>query len=99
MGVSLAEPVQLDGFVSEVRQGFVRGPLPQHRQLVIMDPVEQFDMSKGATLGCARVAQWWAPGTPLLCKMVNTSKAPAVALWPGVWQQELLPWKCETRRG
>ena len=77
--VSLAEPVQLDGFVSEVRQGFVRGPLPQHRQLVIMDPVEQFDMSKGATLGCARGAQWWAPGTPLLCKMVNTSKAPAVA--------------------
>ena len=75
----LYETTLLDGLVNAVKRGLVKGPLPQQKRLVIIRPADQFDMSKGAALGCAMGVEWWVPGTQLLFKMVNTSKMPAVA--------------------
>ena len=69
----LRTPLELPGFVSTTVEGRTKGPLSQVRQLVLILPTENYDLEKGAVLGVARGIQWWEPGTPLLCKVVNRS--------------------------
>ena len=45
--------VRLPGFVSTALEGFATGPLPQDRQLVIILPLEKYDMDLGAIVGIA----------------------------------------------
>ena len=57
---------------------YTKGAQPQDRQLAVVEPKASYDMETGAELGIARGAQWWYPGTPLQCKVVNRSKVPLV---------------------
>ena len=66
--LKLLEPVTLPGYVSRVVDGYVRGPQPQARQLVLTIPVQNFDTDHGAIAGLAYGVQWWEPGTPLAVK-------------------------------
>ena len=63
-------------FVSVQVDAYGKGVQPQDKQLVVVEPKASYDMETGAELGIARGAQWWHPGTPLQCKMVNRSKVP-----------------------
>ena len=45
--------------------------MPQERQLVLTLPTEKYDMERGALVGVARGIQWWDPGMPVHCKIVN----------------------------
>ena len=54
----------------------VTGPRPQGRQLVLLLPTEDYDLDKDALVGIARGVQWWIPGTPVSCRVVNRSKVP-----------------------
>lgn len=53
-----------------------RTATPQKRQLVIIEPIADFDLDREAQVGLARGVQWWTPRTPLACKVVNKTKAP-----------------------
>ena len=46
--------------------------------MVLIQPVEKYDTDSGAVVGMARGVQWWEPGTPLYCKVVNTGRAAVV---------------------
>lgn len=70
----LAKEVKVGGFVSVQTEAFVMGPQPQDRQLVLVIPTQLYDMELGAELGIARGVQWWYPGNPLQCKVVNRTK-------------------------
>ena len=59
----------------------VTGPLPQDKQLVMLLPVEKYDLEKEALVGIARGVQWWTPGNPVICKLVNRGKMPGRVLW------------------
>ena len=61
---------------------YVTGSQPSERQLVLIQPVGKYDTDSGAVVGMARGVQWWEPGTPLYCKVVNTGRA-AVAVRSG----------------
>lgn len=57
----------------------------QHRQLVLIEPTESFDLRTGAEVGIAWESQWWQPGTPMHCNLVNRTKAQAtVSVMPSV---------------
>ena len=71
----LAREVVVPGFVSVQVDAYTKGVQPQDRQLVVVEPNKSYDMELGAEMGVARGAQWWYPGTPLQCKVVNRSKA------------------------
>ena len=71
--VRLVDDVTIEGFVGVAVEGFVTGPQPQDRQLVIIQPLDKYDMETGAEVGVARGVQWWEPGTPVYCKIVNRS--------------------------
>lgn len=49
----------------------MRGPQPNERQFLVVQPVARFGTEKGAVIGFARGVQWWEPGTPLCRKVVN----------------------------
>ena len=72
------------GFVSVQVDAYAKGAQPQDRQLVVVEPKALYDMEAGAELGIARGAQWWYPGTPLQCKVVNRSKVPLTLIQGGV---------------
>ena len=63
-------------FVNVQVDAYGKGVQPQDKQLVVVEPKASYDMETGAELGIARGAQWWHPGTPLQCKVVNRSKVP-----------------------
>ena len=67
----LKEPRRLPGFTSIIVECFATGPMPQDRQLVLILPTEKYDMERGALVGVARGIQWWDPGMPVHCKIVN----------------------------
>ena len=79
----LAKEVKVGGFVSVQKEAFVTGPQPQDRQLVLVIPTQPYDMELGAELGVARGVQWWYPGNPLQCKVVNRTKT-AMTIQQGV---------------
>ena len=66
--------VNVEGFVGLAVEGYVRGSQPSERQLVLIQPVAKYDTDSGA----ARGVQWWEPGTPLYCRVVNTGRAAGV---------------------
>ena len=68
----------VQGFTSKGVEAAPVGPMPQDRQLVILLPSKRFDLESGATVGVARAVMWWTPGTPVYCKVVNTSKVDSV---------------------
>ena len=68
--------IEIPGYVSRSVQGRVSGPRPQGQQLVLLLPVEKYDLDKGALVGLARGVQWWRPGTPVTCKLVNRGNLP-----------------------
>ena len=74
----LSRQVEVGEFVGVAVEEYVQGPQPNERQLVLIQPVEKYDTGSGAVVGMARRVQWWEPGTPLYCKVVNTGRAPAV---------------------
>ncbi|CAM9821477.1 unnamed protein product, partial [Choristocarpus tenellus] len=67
----LSEEEHVEGFVSKVCKGFVKGAQPQSRQLVMIEPLSEYNMELGNAVGVARGVQWWNPGTPIYCKLVN----------------------------
>ena len=67
----IKEPRLLPGFTSIIVEFFATGPMPQDRQLVLTLPTEKYDMERGALVGVARGIQWWDPGMPVRCKIVN----------------------------
>ena len=68
--------VKVPGFVSRSVPGVVTGPRPQGKQLVLLLPTDDYDLDKDALVGVARGVQWWVPGTPVSCRVVNKSKSP-----------------------
>ena len=72
--------IEVPGFGSRSAPGLVTGPLPQGRQLVMILPIEKYDLEKEALVGIARGVQWWIPGTPVTCKLVNRGKVPGRVL-------------------
>ena len=79
----MAKTVKVEGFVSVQTEAYVKGPQPQDRQLVLVVPTQSYDMEQGAELGIARGVQWWYPGNPLQCKVVNRSSRP-IAIQQGL---------------
>ena len=74
----LQQAVEVAGFVGVVVEGYVHGPQPSERQLVLIQPVAKYDTDSGAIVGMARGVHWWEPGNPLYCKIVNTGRAAVV---------------------
>lgn len=68
----------MPGLISVQIYAFVRGVQPQKRQLVMVVPVQKYDMEKGVLLEVARGVQWWYPGNLLQCKVVNHMQTPRV---------------------
>ena len=54
----------------------VKGPQPQTRLLVIVEPRERFNLKRGVDIGVPRGIQWWEPGNPLKCKVTNVATRP-----------------------
>ena len=52
------EGIEVPGFISCSASGVVTGPLPQDKQLVMLLPVEKYDLEKEALVGIARRVQW-----------------------------------------
>ena len=67
----IKEPRLLPGFTSIIVECFATEPMPQDRQFVLTLPTEKYDMERGALVGVARGIQWWDPGMPVRCKIVN----------------------------
>ena len=74
----LSQPAKVKGFVGLAVVGYVTGPQPSERQLVLIQPVAKFDTDSGAVVGIARGVEWWEPGTSLYCKVGNTGRAAGV---------------------
>ena len=53
-GTRYQEGIKVPGFVSCSASGVVTGPLPQDKQLVMLLPVEKYDLEKEALVGIAR---------------------------------------------
>ena len=54
----------------------VKGPQPQTRLLIIVEPREKFNLKRGVDIGIPRGIQWWEPGNPLKCKVSNVATRP-----------------------
>ena len=74
----LSQPVGAEGLVGIEVEGYVHGPQPSERQLVLIQLVAKYDTDSGAVVGMASGVEWCKPGTPSYCKVVNTGRAPAV---------------------
>ena len=61
----------------------VKGPHPQTRLLVIVEPHEKFNLKWGVDIGIPRGIQWWEPGNPLKCKVTNVATRP-ISIFKGV---------------
>lgn len=66
--------MEIIGFVILLAQGVVTGLKQQGRQLVLLLPIETYDLKKEAFVGVAWGMQWWIPGAPIVCKLVNRGK-------------------------
>lgn len=64
------------GVISVQTEAYVKGPQHQDRQPVLVVPTQPYDMELGTELGIARRMQWWYPGNPLQCKVVNRTNTP-----------------------
>ena len=73
-----SKSAEVDGFVGVAAKAHVHGPHPGERQMALIQPASTYDTNSGAIVGMAREVQWWEPGTPLHCKVVNTGRATAV---------------------
>ena len=79
-----ARKTVVPGFVSVQVDAYAKGAQPQDRPLLVVEPKASYDMKTGAELGIACGTQWWYPGTPLQCKVVNCSKVPLALKQGGV---------------
>ena len=61
----------------------VKGPEPQTRLLVIIEPREKFNLKWGVDIGILRGIQWREPGNPLKCKVTNVATTP-ISLSKGI---------------
>lgn len=68
--------MQLEGYENEVVVGRVKGVFPQDKQLITLHPTDAFNNDQGAKVGAARDVQWWEPGIPMYCKLVNNGSTP-----------------------
>ena len=62
--LSNAMPSLLGGTSVQV-DARVKGPQPQTRLFVIIEPREKFNLKREADIGVPRGIQWWEPGNPL----------------------------------
>lgn len=72
MGLTTKHNSTHSEFVGTAVEGYVIGPLPNESYLVLVQPVETYDVEKRAIVGITRGIQWWEPGTPFYNKVVNT---------------------------
>lgn len=49
----------------------VKGPQPHYRMLLIVEPLEKFDLRSGANIGVPRSAQYLEPCMPLKFKVTR----------------------------
>lgn len=63
--LQLAQPASRKDFVRAQIPDIVRGPEPQHRQVVLIKRTQSFDLSASAEGGAAWGAPWWELGTPI----------------------------------
>ena len=70
----MPETTVVEGFTTRAVEAAAVGPQPRDRQLVMVLPIERFDLEQGAVVGVARGVMWWVPGSPVYCKLVNSSK-------------------------
>ena len=76
-GLRLSDAVSaLPGGTSVQVDARVKGPQPQTRSLVIVEPREKFNLKRGVDIGVPRGIQWWEPGNPLKCKVTNVATRP-----------------------
>ena len=54
----------------------IKGPQPQTRLLVIVEPREKFNLKRGVDIGIPRGIQWWQSGNPRKCKVTNVATGP-----------------------
>ena len=66
----------LPGGTSAQVDARVKGPQPQTRLLVIVEPREKFNLKRRVEAGIPRRIQWWEPGNPLKCKVTNMATRP-----------------------
>ncbi|CAM9898702.1 unnamed protein product [Choristocarpus tenellus] len=43
----------------------------------MIEPLAEYNLELGNVVGVARGVQWWNPGTPIYCKLVNTCSKPS----------------------
>ena len=67
----LAEDVELPGGTSIQVLAKVRGPRPQKRVLLVVEPNAKYDLRSGVDIGIPRGVQFWEPKQPLRCKVTN----------------------------
>ena len=55
---------------------WVKGPQPQTRLFVIIEPREKFNLKRRIDIGAPRRIQWWEPDNPLKCKVTKVATTP-----------------------
>ena len=54
----------------------VKGPRPQTRLLVIIEPRHKFNLTRGVDIEIPHGIQWWEPGNPLKSRVTNVTTRP-----------------------
>ena len=76
----------LSGGTSVIVDARVKGPQPQTRLLVIIEPREKFNLKRGVDIGIPRGIQWWERATRSNTKSrtwpPDRSPSPTEYLWP-----------------
>ena len=49
----------------------VKGPQPQNRMLLVVEPSPRYDLRSGVDIGVPRGVQFWEPKRPLRCMVTN----------------------------
>ena len=68
--------LSLPGGTSVQVDARAKGPQPQTRLLVIIEPREKFNLKRGVGIGIPRGIQCWEAGNPLKCKVTNVATGP-----------------------
>ena len=76
----------LSGGTSVIVDARVKGPQPQTRLLIIIEPREKFNLKRGVDIGIPRGIQWWERATRSNAKSrtwpPDRSPSPREYLWP-----------------
>ena len=67
----LDQDVSLPGGTSRQVNARVKGPQPQTRLLVVVEPLGRFDLVQGVDTNVLRGLKFWDPRTPLACKVTD----------------------------